>query len=103
MESTAEWSEELDALRFSVPGHGALCAMHRLAFKTLLLAPPDASTCLEFFERNRQVFIVAATRKIERLKLPADRSLHLNSRDIRRAMSLTDVRGPSRACRVLDR
>lgn len=103
MEGAAEWSEELDAVRFSVPGNGALCAVHRLAFKALLTVPPNRVACLSFFEQNKEAFATAAKRKIERLKLQPGRSLHLNSRDIRRGMTAASAEGPSRACRVLDR
>ncbi len=103
MNSAAEWSDELDAVRFPVPDHGALCAVHRLAFKALLNVPPDRVACLLFFEQNKEAFVTAAKRKIERLKLQPGRSLHLNSRDIRRCMTSASAEGPSRACRVLDR
>ncbi len=101
-ENAAEWSDELDALRFSIPGHGALCAMHRLAFKALLPEEPCRDACLTFFAENRKVFLSAATAKIARLALPFDRSLHINSRDVRRAMAFNPAEGVARACRVLD-
>ena len=103
MEITSEWSDGLDALRFSVPGHGAPCAMHRLAFKALLGKEPQKATCLQFFAENREAFLKAAAAKISSLKLAADRSLHINSRDVRRAMTADPIEGTSRACRVLDR
>ncbi|NTF31176.1 hypothetical protein [Rhizobium skierniewicense] len=102
-ENAEEWSDELDALRFSVPGHGALCAMHRLAFRALLKAEPGREACLNVFHNNRQAFLSAATAKIARLALPFDRSLHINSRDVRRAMAGDVVEGTARACVVLDR
>lgn len=83
----AEWSDELDALRFTVPGHGAPCAMHRLAFKALLGQEPEKDACLRFFHENRTAFLMAAKSKINRLELPKDRSLHINSRDLRRALA----------------
>ncbi|MBN7807158.1 hypothetical protein JZX86_17540 [Agrobacterium rosae] len=103
MKNAVEWSDELDALRFSVPGHGAPCAMHRLAFKALLRQEPEKASCLEFFAENQQAFLSAATAKIIRLALPSDRSLHINSRDLRRAMTHVLSEGPVRSCRVLDR
>ncbi|KXG88036.1 hypothetical protein [Agrobacterium bohemicum] len=103
MKNAVEWSDELDALRFSVPGHGAPCAMHRLAFKALLRQEPEKAACLQFFESNSPAFLTAAAAKIARLALPVDRSLHLNSRDLRRAMTSDDTQGPARACRILDR
>jgi hypothetical protein len=39
--------------------------------------------------------------KIARLKLAPGRNLHLNSRDIRRAMAGEISDGPVKACRVL--
>ncbi|NTE85711.1 hypothetical protein [Agrobacterium rubi] len=102
MENAAEWSDELDALRFSIPGHGAPCAMHRLAFKALLAEEPGREACLAFFAENKEAFLTAATAKIARLVLPFDRSLHINSRDVRRAMALNPAEGAARACRVLD-
>lgn len=99
-----EWSDELDALRFTVPGHGAHCAMHRLAFKALLEGVPDRQACMAHFARHEQAFLAAARHKIARLALPFDRSLHINSRDIRRAMTADKhAEGPLRTCRVLDR
>ncbi|WP_320196038.1 hypothetical protein RMR10_003515 [Agrobacterium rosae] len=102
MKNAVEWNDELDALRFSVPGHGAPCAMHRLAFKALLRQEPEKASCLEFFAENSQAFLSAATAKIIRLALPSDRSLHINSRDLRRAMTNVLLNGPVRSCCVLD-
>ncbi|MBP1879927.1 hypothetical protein J2Z84_003263 [Agrobacterium rubi] len=102
MENAAEWSDELDALRFSIPGHGATCAMHRLAFKALLAEEPGREACLAFFAENSEAFFTAATAKIARLALPFDRSLHINSRDVRRAMAFNPAEGVARACRILD-
>ncbi|KQO79699.1 hypothetical protein [Rhizobium sp. Leaf262] len=102
-ENAVEWSDELQALRFPVPGHGALCAMHRLAFKALLASEPEKEACLRFFGDNQAAFLAAATTKINRLALPADRSLHINSRDLRRAMNGQGRDSPSRLCRVMDR
>ncbi|WP_421361786.1 hypothetical protein [Agrobacterium rosae] len=87
MKNAVEWSDELDALRFSVPGHGAPCAMHRLAFKALLHQEPEKAACLQFFADNSQAFTTAAATKIARDSLPFDRSLHVNSRDIRQALT----------------
>ncbi len=101
--NAADWSDELDCLHFPVPGHGALCAMHRLAFKALLQEAPTAQTCRAYFLENRDAFLDAARKKIERMTIPSDRSLHINSRDLRRAMAVEDAQGPARLCRVLDR
>ncbi|MBW9077936.1 hypothetical protein CFBP5875_02990 [Agrobacterium pusense] len=103
MQDAAEWSEELDALRFAVPCHGAPCAVHRLAFKAVLGPNPAGQAALAFFHRHEAAFVSAALSKIERAKLPADRSLHLNSRDIRRAIAGEGEEPAARVCRVLDR
>ena len=103
METASEWSDALDALRFSVPGHGAPCAMHRLAFRALLGEEPQKEVCLQFFAEHREAFLKAASAKISSMKLAADRSLHINSRDVRRALTADPIEGTARACRVLDR
>ena len=103
MQDAAEWSEELDALRFAVPGHGAFCAVHRLAFKAVLGPSPSGQSALTFFHEHEVAFVAAALAKIKRANLPAGRSLHLNSRDIRRAIAGEGEEPAARACRVLDR
>ncbi|MDH6294323.1 hypothetical protein SAMN03159422_00959 [Agrobacterium fabrum] len=103
MQGAAEWSEELDALRFAVPGHGAFCAVHRLAFKAVLGATPGREAALVCFHEHEVAFIAAALSKIKRANLPAGRSLHLNSRDIRRAISGEGEEPAARVCRLLDR
>lgn len=100
---SAEWSVALDALRFSVAGHGASCAVHRLAFKALLGSSPDMAACLACFDEHRAAFEAAAFDKIKRQNLVSAKSLHLNSRDIRRALGNDIASGPQRVCRVLDR
>lgn len=102
-EGFTEWSVALDALRFSLPGHGASCAVHRLAFKALLGPSPDMQACLACFVDHQEAFVAAALSKIKRQNLAVDRSLHLNSRDIRRALGADIASGPLRVCRVLDR
>ncbi|UNZ51001.1 hypothetical protein [Agrobacterium tumefaciens] len=102
MQDAAEWSEELDALRFAVPGHGAFCAVHRLAFKAVLGPSPTEEAALAFFHDHEVTFVAAAFAKIKRANLPAGRSLHLNSRDIRRAIAGEGGDHAARVCRVLD-
>ncbi|KAA3503120.1 hypothetical protein DXM27_09570 [Rhizobium rhizogenes] len=103
MQDAAEWSDELDALRFAVPGHGAFCAVHRLAFKAVLGPDPVREAALAYFHENEAGFIAVALAKIKRSNLPAGRSLHLNSRDIRRAIAGEGEDATPRVCRVLDR
>jgi len=102
-ENAVDWSDELGCLRFSVPGHGASCAMHRLAFKVLIDDALTEETCLAYYGANREAFLAAASNKIQRLSIPFERSLHINSRDLRRAMTAEGAQGPARHCRVLDR
>ncbi|QDG92533.1 hypothetical protein NIBR502774_08415 [Rhizobium sp. NIBRBAC000502774] len=102
MQDAAEWSEELDALRFAVPGQGAFCAVHRLAFKAVLGVSPEREAALAYFHENEAAFTAAALAKIKRSALPAGRSLHLNSRDIRRAIAGEGEDVAPRVCRVLD-
>lgn len=103
MQDAAHWSDELDALRFAVPGHGAFCAVHRLAFKAVLGTSPERQAALTFFLDHKAAFTAAALAKIKRANLPAGRSLHLNSRDIRRAIAGKGGEAAARVCRVLDK
>jgi hypothetical protein len=104
----ADWRDDLDALQFAVPGHGAHALVHRLAFRALVADPaggpvqnlpvgnrsgkpaqppaPDRDTCLTLFARKTDAFLAAAHAKIRRQSIPRGQNLHLNSRDIRRAM-----------------
>ncbi len=106
----AEWREDLDALQFPVPGHDAHCLVHRLAFRAIVSASkqtrpaiPDPAACLALFFRETAAFHAAAQAKILRQAIPTGKNLHLNSRDIRRALTdLNDAGGAkAKACRVL--
>ena len=101
MPDAAQWREDLDALQFPVPGHGGHCVIHRLAFRSLLRQPPVAADCLSFYDQHRPAFAEAARRKISRQAIEPGRNLHLNSRDIRRALAGMDEGTQGRACRVL--
>ena len=72
-------------------------------FKALLGKEPQKEGCLQYFAEHQEAFLKAASAKISSLKLPTDRSLHINSRDLRRAMTADPIEGAARACRVLDR
>lgn len=102
---SAVWRDDLDALQFGVPGQGSLCLVHRLAFRALLPSGPGESlspqACLELFLSESRHFEAAAMAKIARLQLSPGRNLHLNSRDIRRAMAGEGLGGSAKACRVL--
>lgn len=103
------WRDDLDALEFAVPGHGGVCLVHRRAFRALVggsaardtPAAPDRDTCLALFDRETLAFCAAAQAKILRQSIPQGKNLHLNSRDIRRAMTGDDGGTTGRACRVL--
>jgi hypothetical protein len=119
--STAEWREDLDALQFFVPGHDAHCLVHRHAFRALVAhrvvgsvahdtveaspqsrpATPDRTACLTLFAQTTVAFHAAARAKILRQAIPAGKNLHLNSRDIRRALEGEAGGTAGRACRVL--
>lgn len=119
--STAEWRDDLDALQFPVPGHDAHCLVHRLAFRALVgvipgglathdtvdASPqsrpttPDRAICLALFARETPAFHAAARAKIVRQAIPTGKSLHLNSRDIRRALVGDETGTKAKACRVL--
>lgn len=96
METDADqpvWRQEIEALTFRPPGHGGWCAVHRLAFRTLMGGgrPPETEECLAYFLVHRPAFEQAAADKIARRGLPPDTSLHLTSRDIGRAAGATAV------------
>ncbi|MGE6743389.1 hypothetical protein ACQKGC_24250 [Allorhizobium pseudoryzae] len=117
----AEWRDDLDALQFAVPGHGAHALVHRLAFRALIAkrmggpaalatvdAPPQAGSgipdrdaCLTLFARKAEAFHAAARAKIVRQSIPRGQNLHLNSRDIRRATEGETGGTTGKACRVL--
>lgn len=64
-------------------------------------ATPDRDTCLTLFARKNPAFHAAARAKILRQKLPTGKNLHLNSRDIRRALVGDETGTKAKACRVL--
>jgi hypothetical protein len=99
--TAAAWRDDLDALQFCLPEHGGLCLVHRLAFRTLVGSEPSRDACLGFFAAQEAAFLSAARLKIARQAIEPGRNLHLNSRDIRRAIvgETSDAEGNS--CRVL--
>ncbi|OKO83007.1 hypothetical protein [Bradyrhizobium sp. AS23.2] len=90
MSGEAHWRDDIASLVFPVTGHGAICAVHRGAFRTLLGAEPSPEDCLGYFRRFEAAFRAAAGAKIARRGIPAGTSLHLTSRDIARKL-LEDV------------
>lgn len=79
------WRQEIEALAFRPVGHAGWCAVHRLAFRTLLARDPSPEDCLAGFAERRTAFQRAAAEKIARRRLPADANFHLTSRDVARA------------------
>ena len=86
MSEAAHWRDDIASLVFPVQGHGAICAVHRGAFRTLLGAEPSAEDCLGYFRRFEAAFRGAADAKIVRKGILAGTSLHLTSRDIARKL-----------------
>lgn len=86
MSGEAHWRDDIASLVFAVTGHGAICAVHRGAFRTLLGAEPSPEDCLGYFRRFETAFRAAASTKIARRDIPAGTSLHLTSRDIARKL-----------------
>ncbi|MCG2628406.1 hypothetical protein L6654_17370 [Bradyrhizobium sp. WYCCWR 13023] len=86
MSSEARWRDDIASLVFPVAGHGAICAVHRGAFRTLLGAEPTPEACLGYFQRLEAVFRAAADAKIARRDILPGTSLHLTSRDIARKL-----------------
>jgi hypothetical protein len=82
----AHWRDDIASMVFPVTGHGAICAVHRGAFRTLLGTSPSPEECLSYFRRFEAAFRAAAGAKIVRKNIPAGTSLHLTSRDIARKL-----------------
>ena len=86
MSSEVHWRDDIASLVFPVRGHGAICAVHRGAFRTLLGTEPSPDACLGYFRRLEAVFRAAAGAKIVRRGILPGTSLHLTSRDIARKL-----------------
>ena len=81
------WRADLTALQFVPTSHRGFCVVHRLAFRTLLGFDPTEADCLAYFDNRPDAFQQAAHAKIARRALAPANAFHLNSRDIRRALS----------------
>ncbi|WP_074126971.1 hypothetical protein [Bradyrhizobium sp. NAS96.2] len=88
--SAAHWRADIASLAFPVPEHGAICAVHRGAFRTLLGAEPVPEACIGYYERHTGAFRAAAHAKILRKRIPVGTNLHLTSRDIARKLLEAD-------------
>ena len=101
--SDAVWRDDLDALQFPAGNGGAHCMIHRLAFRKLIGRDPKSQDCLDWYGENAALFQAAALAKIARLALPADRNLHIDSRDVSAQMKADGQANPRPAarCRVL--
>lgn len=86
MSSEVHWRDDIASLAFAVTAHGAICAVHRGAFRTLLATEPTPEACLDYFWRFEAVFRAAAGAKIARRGILPGTSLHLTSRDIARKL-----------------
>lgn len=86
----AHWRDEIASLVFPLPDHGAICAVHRGAFRTLLGAAPTPEGCIGYFVRYQDAFRAAARAKILRKRIPLGTNLHLTSRDIARKLLEAD-------------
>lgn len=97
MSGDAHWLDGIDSLAFTPEGHSARCVVHRRAFRVLLgRADPDETACLGFHAANRAAFARAAAEKIASRGLARDAALHLNSRDVRRALAAEPLVEPAR-------
>lgn len=86
MSSEPQWRGDIASLVFPVAGHGAICAVHRGAFRTLLGAEPTPEACLGHFRTFEAAFRAAAAAKIARKGILPGTNLHLTSRDIARKL-----------------
>ncbi|QPF87234.1 hypothetical protein IC762_13490 [Bradyrhizobium genosp. L] len=90
--SDASWRDDIASLVFPIGAHGAICAVHRGAFRTLLGADPTPDACLGHFARFEAAFRAAARAKIARKRIAPGTNLHLTSRDIARKLLEADTR-----------
>lgn len=86
LSSEVHWRDDIASLVFAVTGHGAICAVHRGAFRTLLGTEPTPDACLDYFQRFEAVFRAAAGAKIAGEGILPGTSLHLTSRDVARKL-----------------
>ncbi|WP_426616027.1 DUF1488 family protein [Bradyrhizobium sp. McL0616] len=86
MTNDAQWRDDIASVVFPVEGHGAICAVHRGAFRTLIGAEPSPEDCLDYFRRYEITFREAAGAKIARKGISVGTSLHLTSRDVARKL-----------------
>jgi hypothetical protein len=86
LSSEVHWRDDIASLVFPVTGHGAICAVHRGAFRTLLGTEPTPDACLGYFRQFEAAFRAAAGAKIARKGILPGTSLHLTSRDIARKL-----------------
>jgi hypothetical protein len=83
------WRAEIDSLWFKPQQWDGGCAVHRLAFRSLLGRDrPTAEECIACFRDSEDAFHRAALNKIAIKALPTGSNLHLTSRDIIRALRL---------------
>jgi hypothetical protein len=80
------WRDDIASLVFAVAGHGAICAVHRGAFRTLIGAEPAPEDCVSYFRRFEAAFRASAAAKIARRGILPGISLHLTSRDVARKL-----------------
>ena len=78
------WRHDIGALTFVPAGHGGFCAVHRLAFRTLLQVPPAPEACLAYFAAHEATFREAASAKIRTRRIAPGTNFHLTSRDVAR-------------------
>jgi hypothetical protein len=84
--SGVHWRADIASLVFPLEAHGAICAVHRGAFRTLLGVDPTPQACLDHFARFEAAFRAAAHAKIARKRILPGTNLHLTSRDIARKL-----------------
>jgi len=82
------WRSDIDALTFEPQGHASICAVHRLAFRTLLGRMPAPADCTAYFAANEGAFQAAALAKIVRRGLAPGANFHLTSRDVAQAIGV---------------
>ncbi|TCP85225.1 hypothetical protein C8J31_107192 [Rhizobium sp. PP-CC-2G-626] len=88
----AVWRAEIDAVEFHLDG-GYRFVVHRNVFRTLRGSPAAPEVCVAFVEANAEAFVVAGRARIAEAASASTRAFHLNSRQVRRAMTIASHQG----------
>lgn len=82
----AIWRAEIDAVEFHLDGAYRV-VVHRNVFRTLRGSPAAPEVCIAFVEAHAEAFLAAARARLAEAASASMTAFHLNSRQVRRAMT----------------